>query len=632
MSRISFSRSFLSAAVLIGLFACGGGDSPAAPPTVQSVAVTPSTATLTAVGQTTSLSASVRMSDGSTGTQSVTWTSSSPAVATVSGGVVTAVASGQTTITASVGSASSQAAITVAIPVVQTITVTAGSTTLTAVGQTTTAAAEVRMSNGAVGTQTPAWSSSNTSIATVSAAGVVSAVASGSTNIIATVGTVTGQLAITVAIPFVQTVTVTPATATIVSLGATSVLASEVRMSNGTVSAQVPVWTSSNTAVATVNNGTVTAVANGTTTITARVGTVSGTANVTVAQAVASVRVLPTDTVIKSQAQLRGAALDARGNVIAGETLQWTAVTPAITSVNPTGRLTPLTNGVARVRVSSGNFNATAIVRTVANVQVLSDLNPLFEYSASAGQRRAISDVSQIHADARAALMGQVWSYLETILPSAGSAVTEMHFTTWPEIWTEASPFCGGVMYPNQDIYQYCTSPNWKHYIVPGASPNDFVLITRWLSRQFLLSSMTTASAFPWFLGGYSQWMAGGSFQGAVIVPAPHRTAIVDFRSGDAQNLLSPMDTIIRLPLVRFTENIATRTPVAVRQAQSVLFISYIDKTYPTVIPAILARIRATPGNVFTNDALILEITTRTGKTIAQLDTDYLVYARALQP
>jgi len=101
----------------------------------------------------------------------------------------------------------------------------------------------------------------------------------------------------------------------------------------------------------------VTAVGNGTATISATVGSVVGSATITVSQVVASVRVLPTDSVVKSASQLRAAALDARGNVIANAPLQWTSVTPAITSVSPTGGLTPLSTGVARVRVTTGAFS-----------------------------------------------------------------------------------------------------------------------------------------------------------------------------------------------------------------------------------------------------------------------------------
>ncbi len=609
MLRLPAVRTLVASLLLATAAACGGGDSPSGPgttppptPTVQSVSVSPGTATLTAVGGTTTLAAEVRLSNGSIGSQSVTWTSSSPSVATVSGGVVTAVASGTTTISAAVGAITGSATVTVAIPSVQTITVSPSTATLTAAGQTSALAAEVRLSNGAVGTAVPVWASTNPAVATVSATGVVTAVTSGTTNVTATIGTVSGQAASTVAIPFVQSIVMTPATASIPSLGATTRIVAEVRMSNGTVGTGTPVWTTSNAAVATVNAGTVTAVSNGTVNITATVGAVTGTAAVTVAQAAASIRLLPTDTVMKTAGSLRAAVLDARGNVIANAPVQWTALGQSPVTVNQTGVVTPIVAGVARVRATSGDLTATSIVRSIANVTRLSDLSPLFEYSASAGQRRAFSEISQANADARAALMGQVWSYLETIFPLAGPASTDMYFTTWTEIWQEATPFCNGVLLPNQDIWQQCTSPTSTHWVVPTAP--DFVHVTRWLTRQHLLASMTRVAEFPWFLAAYPQWLAGGAFQGSNIVGNPLRAHIVDFRLGDAQNLLVPIDTLVRTNQVRYFENLPQRTPVAVRTAQGALFLAYLSRDYPTVIPAILSRIRATPGATFTNDML----------------------------
>jgi Bacterial Ig-like domain (group 2) len=515
-------------------------------------------------------------------------------------------------------------------PTVQSVVVSPATATLVAAGATTALTSDVRLSNGTSGSQTVTWTPPTPTFPTVSTTGVVTAVASGSTTVTAAVGAVTGTATITVAIPFVQSITVTPATNTLASFGATTPVTAAVLMSNGVAGTQTPTWTSSNPAVATVSAGTVTAVSNGSATITATVGTVTGTAVVTVAQVVASVRLLPTDTVMKTAGALRASALDARGNVIANAPIVWTAVNPGLATVSQSGAVTPLNPGVARMRVSSGAFQATSIVRSIANIVRLSDMTPLFEYTASAGQRRAYSEISQSNADARAILMGQVWNYLETVFPSSGTASTDMFFSTWPEIWLEASPFCGGTLFANQDVYQVCTSPTWTHWVVPTGS--DFYHITRWLSRQFLLSSMTRVAEFPWFLGGYTQWLAGGSFQGAAIAGSPLRANIQDFRTGDTQGLLVPIDTLVRTANARFFENLPQRTPVAVRQAQSALFLAYLNRDYPLVIPAILARIRATPGNAFTNDMLIAEIQSRTGRTLAQLEPGYLIYARSLQP
>ena len=75
--RRTFTWSLVAALSLAGTVACGGGgDTPSGPqtqtPTVQSVTVSPGTASLTAAGQTTTLTAEVRMSNGTVGTQTPT--------------------------------------------------------------------------------------------------------------------------------------------------------------------------------------------------------------------------------------------------------------------------------------------------------------------------------------------------------------------------------------------------------------------------------------------------------------------------------------------------------------------------------------------------------------------------------
>lgn len=83
-----------------------GGDDPAPTPTVSSVSVTPTTASVEA-GKTTTLNASVTMSDGSDYSGSTVWTSSDTSVATVINGVVTGVKAGTAKITASAGGVTS---------------------------------------------------------------------------------------------------------------------------------------------------------------------------------------------------------------------------------------------------------------------------------------------------------------------------------------------------------------------------------------------------------------------------------------------------------------------------------------------------------------------------------------------
>src|SRR5258705_12229699 len=112
----------------------------------------------------------------------VVWTSSNPAVATVAAAQITALSTGSTDIAASSEGATASATLTVepapTVPVA-TVAVALTASSLTA-GQSTQAAATTYAAGGAVLTgRAIAWSSSNTSVATVSGSGLIMAVAGG---------------------------------------------------------------------------------------------------------------------------------------------------------------------------------------------------------------------------------------------------------------------------------------------------------------------------------------------------------------------------------------------------------------------------------------------------------------------
>jgi len=220
--------------------------------------------------------------------QTITWSTSNASVATVnSSGVVNAIAAGAATITATCAGKSGTAAITVtaAPPVVTTVTVAPSSASIVA-GNNTTLQATVKDANGNVMTgQTITWSTSNTSVATVNASGVVTGIAAGAATITATCAGKSGTAAITVtaAPPVVTTVTVAPPGASI-NVGATVTLTATVKDAQGNVmTGQTITWSSSNTAIATVSSsGVVTGVAPGSATVTATCSGKTGSSAVTV--------------------------------------------------------------------------------------------------------------------------------------------------------------------------------------------------------------------------------------------------------------------------------------------------------------------------------------------------------------
>ena len=135
------------------------------------------------------------------------------------------------------------------------------------------------------------WESSNTSVATVDATGLVTAVAAGTATITASAGDVQATVEITVvsATQPVVSVEVSPSAETI-AIGTTRQLSAEAFDANGQAVAGAEFsWESSLSSVATVDgSGLVTGVGEGTATVTASSGSTQGTAAITVANAVAS--------------------------------------------------------------------------------------------------------------------------------------------------------------------------------------------------------------------------------------------------------------------------------------------------------------------------------------------------------
>ena len=165
---------------------------------VTSVTVSPSSATVN-VAWSTTLSATARDGNGNPvqGAQ-ITWSSSDPAVATVSNGVVTGVAPGSVTITATSGSATGTASITVQLAPVDRIVV-APSNPSVKPGQTVQLAATLydQQDNVLTG-RTVTWASSDATRASVDATGLVTAINKGNVTITGSSGSTSGTTTVKV--------------------------------------------------------------------------------------------------------------------------------------------------------------------------------------------------------------------------------------------------------------------------------------------------------------------------------------------------------------------------------------------------------------------------------------------------
>jgi hypothetical protein len=188
--------------------------------------------------------------------------------------------------------------------------------------------------------------------------------------------------------PVVATITVSPATPALASLGATQQFTAVARDAAGTViSEQAFTWSSTSPAVATVHpsSGLATAVANGTTTVRATIGAVTGSAALQVAQVATSVEVSPTARTLLAAGlthQFTVTARDALGNAVAGAAAQWRSSLPAIAAVGAgTGLVTAVAPGVAVIAARVGAAEDSASV-TVRNGTLVDDLVLLTDFGS----------------------------------------------------------------------------------------------------------------------------------------------------------------------------------------------------------------------------------------------------------
>ncbi|MGH7462393.1 MAG: Ig-like domain-containing protein, partial [Longimicrobiales bacterium] len=173
------------------------------------------------------------------------------------------------------------------------------------------------------------------------------------------------------------TVTVSPANPS-VQTGASVQLSATLRdASNNILTGRVVTWSSSNTAIATVNaSGLVTGVAAGTATITATSEGRTGTATVTVTAPppppppapVATVTVSPANPSVQAggSVQLTATLRDASNNILTGRVVTWSSSNNSIATVNASGLVTAVATGSATITATSETRTGTSNVTVTA--------------------------------------------------------------------------------------------------------------------------------------------------------------------------------------------------------------------------------------------------------------------------
>jgi len=360
--------SRLGAALTVMVMACA--EPTVSDLTVDAVDVTPLSPTLRA-GATVALTARARDANGNTVPVSpLAWSTSDASVATVSAtGVVSATAPGTARIAVSARGVSATATVTVTERPVASLAMTPAVAAVRVGGTVLIRAQPLDAENVPLVGRPITWTSSDPTVARVDAAGTVTGVAPGAVTIVATCEGRTAQSAVTITLPPIQTVTVSPSRDTL-PVGTDRQFAVTLRDAAGVVLlGRVVVWSSSNVTVAAVTaTGNVIALQPGSTIISAssegRVGSATVVVPARLAGAVAltpSVSTITVGSTLTLQAQIT----DNVGNVLTNRPLTFASDAPAVAAVTAGGLVTALAPGNARITATSEGKTGSASVQVV---------------------------------------------------------------------------------------------------------------------------------------------------------------------------------------------------------------------------------------------------------------------------
>ena len=316
------------------------------------------------VGETVTLTATVKPDDATDKT--VTWTTSDASVATVSNGVVTAKKVGSATITAKAGDKTA----TCSVIVDQLITGLRLDITSLSLNEGTTTTLTATVTPDYAPNQTLAWTSSDTSVATVDQNGKVTAVSKGTATI--TVATQDGSnLSASCTVKVIRPVAsiVFRSYPNILHTGDTSTIRTEVQPStadNTGIS-----WSSSDPSVATVSDaGVVTALSPGMVTITATAQDGNGASNscdVEVRQYVTDIT-LSESSLSLTEGGVRQVTASVTPVNAYDRTLNWTSSNESVAKVNSKGIVVAISQGAATITVYA-NDGSGLIARCAVSIK-----------------------------------------------------------------------------------------------------------------------------------------------------------------------------------------------------------------------------------------------------------------------
>jgi uncharacterized protein YjdB len=432
MQKIRFVASLFFIILLAG---CGGSRGFLNKSSLTNINVTPRNLTLT-LGQEQSYTAEGIMSDNTSEdiSKEVTWAVSDTTVASFFkiGGKSTllAIGAGTTTVTATLGATEGEgeAMLHVLASSLKSLQINPLNPVLE-MGISQPLATMGKLSNGQTEdlTSGTVWSSSDPSIATIDASGVITALTSGVAVITATAGEMRSTSKLTVAIPTLKALKVTPSKNSIVA-GRTQQFTAEGFFSNRTtqmLTANVT-WNSSEPAVLSINaSGLASAVAKGLKQpriilITAMSGNINKSATLTITPPeMERIEVTPKDPVIQTGQTI---LLSAYGMLTDGTTIpltsdiSWRSSQPVHAAVSETGLVKVISVGTAIITASSKDHTGTVYLTATPPDLIEIRVSPAIPFIASGRTQQFFVEGSYSDGSVKAVQEGLAWSSANSTL------------------------------------------------------------------------------------------------------------------------------------------------------------------------------------------------------------------------
>ena len=328
--------------------------------------------------------------DGSTQdvTQTGHWTSSVANVATISNdaptaGLATTLSPGNTTIGISVGSVTASATLTVAPAALVSIAISPAAPTIS-LGTSQQFTATGTYSDGTTQdlTATVTWASSKATVAVISGDGLAASAGTGTTNISATLGSISNSTTLTVAAASLVSISVSPTSASI-PVGTTQQFTATGTYSDGSTQDLTgsATWSVDHAQVASVGaTGIAVGAGLGSANITASSGAIQGSAVLNVGPPVlVSLAVTPsTATVVAgSTQQFTAIGTYSDGSMLSlTNSVTWSSSVTSMATVNGAGLAKGVAPGTPNITAATGLISASATLTVTAPVLVTIAVSP----------------------------------------------------------------------------------------------------------------------------------------------------------------------------------------------------------------------------------------------------------------